>query len=66
MLGVRPFLGVFLCPTHCLWSRELPLACFPIYNGVGDVFPYKLEQVMGPFKPLAVITLGSVEEVSAC
>lgn len=63
MLGMRPFLGIFLCPKHCWWSRELPLACLQVS---WSVFPYKLEPVMGPFNPLVVVTLGSVEEVSAC
>ena len=57
---MRLLLGISLCPKHCLCSRGLPFPDFPV-SEFGAVFPYELKPVTGPFHPLAVVTLASVE-----
>lgn len=65
-VGYESASGYFLMSQSLPVVQRIPTCLFPCLQVSWSVFPYKLKPVMGPFNPLAVTTLGSVEEVSAC
>lgn len=65
-VGYEAFPGYLFVPQALPMIQRTSTCLFPCLQVSQGVFPYDLEPVMGPFNPIAVITLGSVEEVSAC